>query len=600
MLAIVDGFLWLVKRGVLAFLVAATVYFSVGFTSMNPGSDFLKITGVTFGYHAEGKIESWAGIESQDQHTLFPPPGIEIANLSRARRIPGRPLLDSPVWRAFAREYVTARDRATTRAELAAALFAAFLVSLYSWHAVRARNAKRRVLASKTREHKIIAPKNPQLQICGVPLPRNLEPRGLMLSGSPGSGKSQIISSLLQQVRARGEPGVVIDRGTEAMPIFYQRQDVIFNPLDSRGVIWSPLSECRSELETDTLAEALWPQSENPAANYFQHCARQIYGDVVSSGKAKTNGELWDVLSNQQRLHDAIRGTPSQTLGEAKNFGDMFSSLLQAIPWLRYLPRGAGAETKSISELVRSALQNHGMIWVTIPKQFSSSLNPLASLVMGQLFLSAVALPPDQNRRLWAVSDELGNLPKISRLDEAVSEGRKHGLAVISAMQSLAQLREKYGQQGAQVLMSCYSSWWIGRAGDAETGEAMSRHVGDTEIREWRRTSGESHGEHSSTSSGQSEQIRVKKTARARELMEQPDGTGWLCLSHFPPVQVRVSFKDYGGGNAPGFIPRKFQNTQPPAQPGAAPSPSPISAPNQPGAAKAATAQNILNLGDLK
>jgi type IV secretory pathway TraG/TraD family ATPase VirD4 len=49
-------------------------------------------------------------------------------------------------------------------------------------------------------------------------------------------------------------------------------------------------------------------------------------------------------------------------------------------------------------------------------------------------------------------------------------------------LQSVSQLRDAHGQDGAQTLLSCLSSQLLLRANDPETAEYASWHLGDAEV----------------------------------------------------------------------------------------------------------------------
>ena len=72
--------------------------------------------------------------------------------------------------------------------------------------------------------------------------PRRLESQHFLISGSPGTGKSTAIRSILRQIAQRGESAIVLDPECEYVPGFYrsERGDLILNPLDLRCPAWSP------------------------------------------------------------------------------------------------------------------------------------------------------------------------------------------------------------------------------------------------------------------------------------------------------------------------------------------------------------------------
>ncbi len=81
-----------------------------------------------------------------------------------------------------------------------------------------------------------------------LPLPQLSELQHFMVHGTTGSGKSTIIKSLLDQIRARGERAIVYDKSCNLVSQFFQPDnDSLLNPLDARGAAWSLWHECRDK-----------------------------------------------------------------------------------------------------------------------------------------------------------------------------------------------------------------------------------------------------------------------------------------------------------------------------------------------------------------
>jgi type IV secretory pathway TraG/TraD family ATPase VirD4 len=95
---------------------------------------------------------------------------------------------------------------------------------------------------------------------------------------------------------------------------------------------------------------------------------------------------------------------------------------------------------------------------------------------------ATLSLPADRVRRRWLMLDEVASLGRVQSLSDALTKGRKYGLCSIMGLQSVSQLRDVYGKDGAQTLLSCLSSQLILRANDPETAEYASQHLGECEV----------------------------------------------------------------------------------------------------------------------
>ena len=94
-------------------------------------------------------------------------------------------------------------------------------------------------------------------RIAGVPYPERTETQHTIVSGTTGSGKTVLISDLVQQIRQRGDRCVIYDKmGSYTQAFFDPDRDVLLNPLDARAPRWTPFFEARSRPGTSTP----WPR----------------------------------------------------------------------------------------------------------------------------------------------------------------------------------------------------------------------------------------------------------------------------------------------------------------------------------------------------
>ena len=141
-----------------------------------------------------------------------------------------------------------------------------------------------------------------------------------------------------------------------------------------------------------------------------------------------------------------------------------------------------------------------------------------------------LSLPPDLQRRYWLLLDEVGSIGCVQGLIDALTKGRKYGLCAILGLQSIAQLRAAFGDDGAQTLLPCLSSQLILRVNDPETAEYASSHSGECEVvRE-------------SVARGKSKEIRTKQHHVERlvlpsEIQGLKNRRGYLRVAEHDRVQ---------------------------------------------------------------
>lgn len=398
--------------------------------------------------------------------------------------------------------------------------------------------APARKLASEIRSH---YPGSGAIPLGQVSVPEPYETRATIISGAPGSGKSQAIAGAVQAALRHSYNVVIVDRGAELVSKI--KDATIFNGgFDSHGPDWSVLAEPRNLHDINALASMLYPQrGDGSAGDYFNAAAAVTYEIIMRFiwERSGTNSDLFKAFSDQRTLVGVLHGTPGEQYVRARNWGEIYSTLWNALKWLPYLPPRAGADAFSVTQFIQDCDHNRAAKLIfPIHKSMTETAAPVASLFVGLVAHSALALQPDSKRRIVLATDELGNMRTLSNFSHVVAEGRKHGLVPIVTVQSIAQLHKIYGHDGAQELLSCFQNWLILRPGDAVTAEAMSYQLGDYEALESAHSEGRGPG---GQHKGKVEQTRPKRLVPRDVLLRLPDRVGYASIAPFPPVRVKIA-----------------------------------------------------------
>ncbi len=161
--------------------------------------------------------------------------------------------------------------------------------------------------------------------------------------------------------------------------------------------------------------------------------------------------------------------------------------------------------------------------------------------------IEALSLPEDPNRDLWFIMDEVDSLGKVTSLSAGLSKLRKYGCKCVLGLQTIAQLRATYGDDGAQSLLANISTKLVLRAGDGETAEYFSLEFGDQEVEREQSSTGESSsgswGSTKSTSSNVTKVRETKRTVLASSISGLPDLCGILKLASQPVTYVVVAYE---------------------------------------------------------
>lgn len=277
------------------------------------------------------------------------------------------------------------------------------------------------------------------IRIGNVPLEKGGEVMHLLCNGGPGTGKSQLIASILSQIGKRQKPCVIYDKKTDFVRWFYrpERGDIVLNPLDARCPSWDPWREARHSADFDRIAAAIIPPGVGEG-QYWHDTARSLLSnamlklwddperDVPSLLRIVLNGSL-------DELAALLSDTDAQILLNPENqrtADSVRSTLNTYLRALRFLPRPKPGETPfSMRDWVESGAKN--WVFITSNGAVHQSLKPLISCWCDCLIASVLSLQTDHTRRFFLSLDELPSLQRLGSLASGLSEGRGYGLSVI-------------------------------------------------------------------------------------------------------------------------------------------------------------------------
>ena len=317
------------------------------------------------------------------------------------------------------------------------------------------------------------------ITIGGVEIPRDEEPSHFLFAGGPGTGKSVAISQILETIRARNERAIVYDPTGEYLQWFYRPGDKILNPLDARSEPWTPWSDADNRADFEALAGGLIADDERQP--FFPQSARALLVAILETTKSVSEMTRMIMASENEELIELVKKCGLLGLvGSSQTFSNSRASMTAPTTCLRYLRDTKPGELPfSIRSWVMDEQRNQGnWLFLTSRADQRTTLRPLLSLWLDVAINGVMMLPPSRTRRLWLVVDELPTLQKMPKIAIAQAECRKYGLAVVTGIQSIAQLRDIYGQHGAETMLGLPQSKLILRLPDPDTSAWAAKAVG--------------------------------------------------------------------------------------------------------------------------
>lgn len=379
------------------------------------------------------------------------------------------------------------------------------------------------------------------ITIAGVALTHHLESVHVIAAGATGVGKSQLIMSMLDAIRERGEKAIITDVGGNLMAALAQKSDRLLNLLDARSVKWSPQAEIREPQDTRSIANSLIPPGEGAAAEWRGYSQTLLSVLLRKLGPNATNADLFRLLAAAgiDELAALAAGTTAarafENGAERARAGVLFTigMLSEA---LEYLPPEAGAGSFSIRKWVEDENEKS---WLWLP--YEERHAPLLRQVIGawcDIAISAVlSLRANPNRRVWLVMDELDSAGEVGQFKNALTKGRKYGLCSIVGVQSVSQMRENYGPNTAETILGNLRNLICFNCPDPKTAEYMSERLGNAELAR----DEESKSEHGSSVSTRRQ---VQPIVLAGEIQNLRDLSCYLNLAgDYPVTKIRIPYR---------------------------------------------------------
>jgi len=388
-----------------------------------------------------------------------------------------------------------------------------------------------------------------ELQIGGIVVPRELEPLSFGFFGSPGSGKSLAIAGMQKTIRARKEIAIVADAGGEGLSQFFEPQDLILCPLDSRSVDWSPFAEIDHAWDIDQLSKSIVPDRPGAGAEWATY-AQQVIAAVMkhcwsAGGQAATTGYLLHLLTveAEDTLSAIAQGGPAGRLfdpANAKFRASVMAIVAMAVsPW-QYLNPASGAGAFSIKKWIKSAPK--GWLWIPYQDGQQAALAPLLTCWFDITSQALLSLPTELDRRAWLILDEFASLGKIPALPKLLTKGRKKGVSAVAGIQTISQVHQAWGREGAQEILACLQNWVALRSVDAETAGYLEKQTGKRQFE--RQEKSHSHKTDLLADSGTksiANRTVTESLVLASEYQNLPSRAGYLCLAgDYPIVKVEI------------------------------------------------------------
>jgi hypothetical protein len=318
-------------------------------------------------------------------------------------------------------------------------------------------------------------------------LPKTRWTRHMLIYGSVGSGKTVILTPIIQQAMDADQKCFIFDVKGDFAARFPRA--ALVSPWHADSRVWDIGADVRTPSQAATLAQAIIPEGDG-ANRYFSIAAQQLFIGAVRALQNQ-HGRSWGWKDLADRLA-ADRAAFAATLAEhypkassliASEGSTATASVMatlaaftKPIDDLSMAWGNNDEKRKSVSlrRWLRDDFKGRKQIIVQAgPDTMLTSAYIGAMVRLLETFIISAELPDDENgRSLLFFLDELPSLRvDISAL---VNKGRSKGVCVIAGLQSLALLRDAIGPNKAQALSSMVGTHIVCRMQMGEDREQVA------------------------------------------------------------------------------------------------------------------------------
>lgn len=430
------------------------------------------------------------------------------------------------------------------------------------------------------------------LSLGGVPLLKNRETEHMMIVGTTGTGKSNCLNHLLQQIRERGDRAVIVDTtGSLVSKFFQEGKDTLLNPLDERSLKWDLWRECRESYHYVDLAQGLIP--ETGSDSIWWSSARKLFAVTAQLLKQKNQASIKKLLeyslilpiAKVAEFYQETQVASFMNTAADKTALSIRSTLGMHLEAFAYL--NSDKESFSIREWVQKELKkksqkkeenieehpenndevnqeknkDNDWLFLSSSTEQRELLAPLLSTWLSIAYKALMGLEESQTRRLWFIIDELPSLNVMPNLPKALAETRKYGGCFVIGLQNLPQLEQMYGANLTRSIAGLCGTKVVFRTSDAPTAKKLSEFFGEQETLEAAESI--SFGAHQMRDGvNLAEHKRIQPTIPYTDLLRLDNLEAYLQLSGPYPMTKLIFKYLLMPKKAFGYIPREISDEE--------------------------------------
>lgn len=338
--------------------------------------------------------------------------------------------------------------------------------------------------------------------------------KGLLLIGSPGSGKTNVIFSMLDSIIPKLSDNDILfifDSKQDFMDRYYNQNNsdhILISANEEHSHFtksWDIFNELlnndnnynNAEIMANEISKALFANIESDNQPFFHIAAAQLFKVILCcmvKNAVRTND--YSKLNNKY-LVDFIKGSTAEDLcnmllrypeykyvqtyiGNPKNLTPQALGVLGYLNSMintQFIGPFDGVLESNGEFSVRDLIGNKGtkIVFIEYDMLLGESLAPTYSLLFDLIIKNSLK---NGKGNVYLFCDEINLLPYCNQLQAAVNVGRGRGLKTLIAMQNINQILDNYGNEKGQAILAGFVNCICFNCVDYDSREFISTRFG--------------------------------------------------------------------------------------------------------------------------